>query len=204
MLNGPYSALSTISGCGLSPESDLSMRELCFTPVGNGYSKKSLQGCDASELVEKDGFLFQKGGPPMNQDRACKDGWTFAMPYEVGFVLNFTVIDNYPRGCGPLDGDWRFKFGRPNCQKYCGNDIARPNKMYIGSPGYDGSPPCGPNTYAPEGETSANIVAKFADDHDLWSKTFFNAWEKMQLNGYITKDLDESPSNGNLLAPFMS
>ena len=76
--------------------------------------------------------------------------------------------------------------------------------MYIGSPGYDGSPPCGPNTYAPEGETSANIVAKFAGDHELWSETFFNAWEKMQLNGYITKDLAESLSYGNLLALFMS
>ena len=181
------------------------MREQCFTPEadGTGYSKKSLQGCDTSELVEKDGFLFQKGGPPMNQDKVCGGGWTFAMPYEVGFVLNFTVIDNYPRGCGPLDGDWRFKSGKPNCQPYCEDDIARPNKMYIGSPGYDGSPPCGPNTYAPEGEASANIVAKFADDHDLWSETFFDAWEKMQLNGYITEDLAESPSNGNLLAPFM-
>ena len=25
----------------------------------------------------------------------------------MSFVLNFTVIDNYPRGCGPLDGEWR-------------------------------------------------------------------------------------------------
>ena len=41
------------------------------------------------------------------------------------------------------------------------------------------------------------VVEKFADDHDDWQKTFFNAWEKMQQNGY--DNLVSAPSNGNLL-----
>ena len=71
--------------------------------------------------------------------------------------------------------------------------------MSIGSPGYGGSPPCGPNTYAPEGEALADIVAKFAEDHDAWTESFFDAWEKIQLNGYSVEDLTEAPENGNLL-----
>jgi len=46
-------------------------------------------------------------------------------------------------------------------------------------------------------------VTKFADSHDEWQKSFFNAWEKMQLNGYKKEELMESPENGQLLAPFM-
>ena len=44
----------------------------------------------------------------------------------------------------------------------------------------------------------------FADDHDLWQKTFFDAWEKMQINGYDMTSLTEAPINGQLLAPFMA
>ena len=43
----------------------------------------------------------------------------------------------------------------------------------------------------------------FADDHNIWQKSFFDAWEKMQLNGYKIENLDEAPKNGQLLAPFM-
>ena len=41
-------------------------------------------------------------------------------------------------------------------------------------------------------------------DHDIWQKTFFNAWEKLQLNGYNLEDLKEAPVNGQLMASFMS
>ena len=179
------------------------MRKRCFTPKSDssGFDRRSLNGCESAELLEKDGFLYQKGGPPMNQENSCyHHNLMFAFPYEVGFVLNFTEINNYPRGCGPLDGDWRMTGGKPNCNsKFCQGD-PKSNRMYIGSPGYDGSPPCGKNMYAPEGEASADIVAKFADDHDEWQTSFFDAWEKMQLNGYDKHDLTTAPENGQLLA----
>ena len=73
----------------------------------------------------------------------------------------------------------------------------------IGSPGEEGSTNCGPNTYAPEGEALADIVALFADDHDVWQETFFNAWEKMQSNGYESDELVEGPDNGQLQVPFL-
>ena len=86
-----------------------------------------------------------------------------------------------------VDGDWGWQ---PD-----GN-------LYAGAPGVNGAPPCGFNTYAPEGQSSADIVAQFANDHDHWQTTFFTAWEKMQLNGYRVDELTEAPPNGQLLAPL--
>ena len=60
----------------------------------------------------------------------------------------------------------------------------RPPSIYVGSPGYDGSPACGKTEYAPEGKASADIVTEFAENHDIWQETFWDAWEKMQMNGY--------------------
>ena len=69
------------------------------------------------------------------------------------------------------------------------------------------SPPSPPLTqaltYAPEGMASADIVALFAEDHEAWQEAFFNAWEKIELNGYDQEMLTEGPANGQLLAPFM-
>ena len=120
-----------ILGCSLPSDSDLQMRKKCFVPKadGNGYDRKNGEECADAELFEKDGFLYQKGGPPLSENKKCKSGWAFIMPFEVGFVLNFTVIDNYPRGCGSLDGDWRFKSRKPDCAPYCDAEIARPNKV---------------------------------------------------------------------------
>ena len=75
--------------------------------------------------------------------------------------------------------------------------------IYKGSPGYNGSPPCGFNTYAPEGVASSDIVTLFAQDHDAWQEAFFNAWEKMGMNGYDKEILTEGPAIGHLLAPSM-
>ena len=54
-------------------------------------------------------------------------------------------------------------------------------------------------SYAPEGESLADIVELFADDHSTWQKELFNGWEKIQMNGYDPKELKISPANGNLL-----
>ena len=202
-----------VLGCALPTDSDLQMRQRCFVkkPGSSGttlseFDKKALKGCEMAELISKDGFLYQKGGPPMSQDEACKTSIIpFAMPYELGFVLNFTMENYYPRGCGPLDGAWRLTGQGPDCNSKQCQGIPKSNRMYIGSPGYNGSPPCGPNKFKLEGEdeTSAEIVTKFADSHNEWQKSFFDAWEKMQLNGYIKEDLTESPENGYLLAPLI-
>ena len=60
------------------------------------------------------------------------------------------------------------------------------------------------NEYAPEGEGLADIVALFADDHDIWQDTFFTAWEKLLMNGYSANKLTVAPANGNLQAPEMT
>ena len=61
------------------------------------------------------------------------------------------------------------------------------------------APPCPRVSYAPEGESLADIVELFADDHRTWQKELFNGWEKIQMNGYDPKELKISPANGNLL-----
>ena len=183
-------------GCG---QTDEGMTVNCFQLQSNNeYTVNSgTPGCDKAELVEKNGILYQVGGPLDSPHNMCHQVFTsqFMMPYEASFVLNFTVgEDNTPSGCGTLDGDWRFYKMRP---------INEPPHIYIGSPGYNGSPPCGANTYAPEGEALAEIVGIFARDHDAWQDAFFNAWEKMGINGYEKEMLTEGPTNGQLLAPFM-
>ena len=115
-------------GCGISDDSDYQMRQQCFgrKSDGSGFDQATWKpGCDTAELVEKNGFVYQIGGPPQLKSKLCKTGLVFAMPYEVGFVLNFTLEDNYPRGCGPLDGNWRFGKGKPL-------DPPEANRMYVG------------------------------------------------------------------------
>ena len=172
----------------------------CFNLQDNGEYALNwwTPGCDQAKLVEKNGILHQIGGPPDSPQNMCNKvagTGTFMMPYEASFVVNFTIAeDNTPSGCGVLDGDWRFQNMRP---------VNEPPHIYIGSPGYNGSPPCGANTYAPEGEALSDIVTLFAEDHDAWQEAFFNAWEKMVHNGYDIDMLTEGPINGQLLAPFM-
>merc|ERR1739844_143711 len=50
------------------------------------------------------------------------------------------------------------------------------------------------------GEATADIVRLFAEDHEAWQESFFNAWEKMQLNGYYPWELTQASDNGHLLS----
>ena len=122
----------------------------------------------------------------------------FLFPYEASFVVNFTIAeDNTPQGCGVLDGDWRLTNQRP---------VNEPNYIHAGQPGYNKSPPCGFNKYAPEGEALSDIVALFAENHDAWLEAFFSGLEKMGTNGYRKENepkLNEGPANGQFLAPLM-
>ena len=40
----------------------------------------------------------------------------------------------------------------------------------------------------------------FAEDHEAWQESFFNAWEKMQQNGYYQWELTQASDNGHLLS----
>ena len=40
----------------------------------------------------------------------------------------------------------------------------------------------------------------FAEDHEAWQESFFNAWEKMQQNGYHQWELTQASDNGHLLS----
>ena len=76
--------------------------------------------------------------------------------------------------------------------------------FFSGAKGEGGSTNCGRNVYAPEGTTLADIVDLFAKDSQSWQETFFNAWEKMQINGYELDDLTVAPPIGNLIAGVSS
>ena len=168
---------------------DHKLRLDCFDQAEDGsFVKKTNPACDSAELIEKEGFFIQKGGPPLNQV-GLSTGWVFMLPFEAGLVLDFQVdpVYNAPYGCGAVNGSWVEIQINPKPA------VA----IYPGSPAYESNPGCQSVSYAPEGETLPDIVAKFADDHDDWQKTFFNAWEKMQQNGY--GNLVSAPSNGNLL-----
>ena len=107
--------------------SDLQLRKTCFDK--NHDRLLWTPGCETANLVERNGRLVQVGGPPMD---ACNVGelgrMGFAMPYEVGFVIDLDTIDNIPRGCGNLDGPWIKQYAKPACaqkkQWSCG-DLAR-------------------------------------------------------------------------------
>jgi len=193
--NGPCFFRPSQAGCRKHQDPDLDMRKECFETLIEGGARKRIPGCEDAKI---DPVTFvQTGGPREDKDLCRAEGRSFGLPYEVSLVLNFTVDhDNHPRGCGPLDED--IMKGKKVEQLGGGRAPLGP-PIYDGSPGYHGSPPCGPNKYAPEGETTTDIVASFADDHDLWAKTFLEAWEKMQKNGYLKEELKNGPDSAGLL-----
>merc|ERR1719334_877092 len=189
---GPCHFRPTNTGCRPHQNPDLDLRKRCFDPKLLGGERRNIPGCEDATIDPV--TLVQTGGP--REDRLCgNEGWSFGLVYEVSLVLNFTVDgENHPRGCGPLDKD--IMDGLPPITR---GDAKEAPAIYAGSPGVNGSPPCGPNTYAPEGETTSDIVASFADDHDLWAETFMEAWEKMQKNGYAEEELKNGPDSAGLL-----
>jgi len=188
---GPCHFRPTNTGCRTHNDPDLDLRKSCFNTVLNGGARKDIPGCEDAKIDPV--TLVQTGGPRENQRLCRNEGWSFGLVYEVSLVLNFTVdSENHPRGCGPLDKD--IMIGQTPR-----GDAREGPEIYNGSPGSHGSPPCGPNNYAPEGETTSAIVASFADDHDLWARTFLDAWQKMQENGYAEEELKNGPESAGLL-----
>ena len=52
---------------------------------------------------------------------------------------------------------------------------------------------CERSSYAPEGESVADIFDEFADDHDVWAEHFLDAWVIMMNNG--AAGLKDAPQN---------
>jgi len=189
--SGPCHFRPTNAGCRTHENPDLDMRKTCFDTVLEGGSRKDIHGCEDANIDPV--TLVQTGGPREDKNICRNEGWSFGLVYEVSLVLNFTVDgENHPRGCGPLDTDIML-----------GHDLSgsarQTSEIFAGSQGLNGSPPCGPNTYAPEGESTTDIVASFADNHDLWARTFLEAWEKVQKNGYSDGELTNGPESAGLL-----
>ena len=197
---GPCNFVPTTPGCSFSPEDkNHQVRYPCFTKVsGNKFERKNVPGCETAELIDRDGFKIQKGGPPDygRTTWGCQGGWQFLMPYEMSLVLDFEVDPktNLPTGCGYFDQEM-------TTDPLIHERNAIP--IYVGSTEGNGdAPPCQAVTYSPDGDGKSlpDIVKLFADDHDAWQKTFFNGWEKLQMNGYNPNDLKIAPANGNLMA----
>ena len=51
------------------------------------------------------------------QDKPCMNQHqTFAMPFEVGFVIDFDIDEELiPKGCGQLDEKWCNNWSEPGC-----------------------------------------------------------------------------------------
>ena len=52
---------------------------------------------------------------------------------------------------------------------------------------------CEKSGYAPQGEDIVDIVDEFADDHDIWTRDFLDAWVIMMNNG--ASNLVDAPEN---------
>ena len=85
-------------GCQPQDNPDLERRQRCFGPRADGAFDHwtHISGCETAELIERNGFLVQKGGPPESRDNLCKKrSITFVMPYELSFVMNFTIGEHH-------------------------------------------------------------------------------------------------------------
>ena len=107
-----FSFLGCNKGALTSPELPLTYPCFRVDEAQNYVKDTGNPYCASAEMIEKDGQLYQIGGPP--HPGACQHKLGFMFPYEAGFVVNFTLAeDNTPQGCGVLDGDWRLNNMRP-------------------------------------------------------------------------------------------
>ena len=103
---GPCHFRPTKVGCAKQADPDMELRKTCFKGTddedeadlevgGKLWKRVGGHRCKKSDarLVEREGKrgFFQIGGPPLDEHlQECKTSFkAFAMPYEVGFVLDF-------------------------------------------------------------------------------------------------------------------
>ena len=104
----------------------------------------------------------------------------FAFTYELGMYYNFTLEGPAfrPTGCKGIDMPI--------------SEYPYTNKM-LGIIHQTPAMECERSTYAPEGESVADIFDEFADDHDVWAEHFLDAWVIMMNNG--ATGLKDAPQN---------
>ena len=120
------------------------------------YQPLDRNGCSEASIDPETGV--QTGGPAWKKKRS--QGFAFYLPYELGFVKNFTVdAENHPRGCNIPEVYPQNKTEQRNIGKIPIN--------------------CTRSTFTLEGEnmTSADIVDQFADDHEVWAHAFIEGWQ---------------------------
>ena len=164
-------------------------------------NKKTCKNTGADIIKRGHGFA-QVGGPPlMNESEAdlekevmegqCKPSATaFAMPYEVGFVLDFDVdADNVPTGCAELDDPWI-------SNKYDRHGRTKNKIMLDGS--HDENDEFHSNLMCPRPDHAVH-VDDFASSNSAWQQTFFRAWQKVVSNGYDDSELTIADPEGDLI-----
>ena len=100
------------------------------------------------------------------------------MPYEMGFVKNFTVdAENHPRGCNfpEVFPEMNWTASQGGLGQGDTNAVRRIARTPIN---------CTRSTFVLDGEsqTSADIVDEFADDHEVWAHAFIEGWQVSKSN----------------------
>ena len=125
-------------------------------------------GCSDASINQETGV--QTGGPAWTKKRSWS--FTFYLPYELGFVKNFTVdAENHPRGCN-------FPEVYPEMAL-----VGKKPKKKIGRTPIN----CTRSTFTLEGDdmTSADIVDEFAEDHEVWAHAFIEGWQVKKAIGSL-------------------
>ena len=104
----------------------------------------------------------QTGGPPVEYSKGTYS-FAFYLPYEMGFVKNFTVdAENHPRGCNLPEVFTKEYYPNKDWVKQARTAITCKRTIYK-LPG--------------EEKTSADIVDEFAEDHEVWANAFIEGWQ---------------------------
>ena len=155
-----------------------------------------------ADIIKKDHGYVQVGGPPLLDESTanfedevtegeCKtSAIAFAMPYEVGFVMDFEVDeDNIPTGCAELDEPWI-------SEKYMRHGHTKSKIMLDGY--HQTTDAFHSNLICPRPEHALHVDT-FAASNDDWQRTFFQAFQKIQSNGYAQEELTIADSAGDLI-----
>ena len=164
-------------------ESSLKPRKPCFA---YNYTSEAYEPLDVSREKGNPEYTteclkatinqttgVQMGGPPVESGKSI-NSFAFYLPYEMGFVKNFTVdAENHPRGCNLPDVGYGI-YHEPN------EEWVKQSKTVITCPR--------PTFKLPgEEQTSADIVDEFANDHEVWANAFIEGWQVFVFNPQLQK-----------------
>ena len=165
-------------------ESSLKPRKPCFA---YNYATEAYEPLDVSKEKGNPEYTteclkatinqttgVQMGGPPVESGKGL-NSFAFYLPYEMGFVKNFTVdAENHPRGCNLPDvGYGIYHEPKEEWEKQLKTVITCPRTTFK-LPG--------------EEQTSADIVDEFADDHEVWANAFIEGWQVIVFNPQLQKN----------------